>query len=40
MASKNGIIVKSENIDKLQKVLDAANGKARERIATMRYDLF
>lgn len=32
MASKNGIIVKSENIDKLQKVLDAANGKARERI--------
>lgn len=34
MASKNGIIVKSENLDKLQKVLDAANGKARERIAT------
>ena len=32
--NKNGIIIKSENLDKLQKVLDAANGKARERIAT------
>lgn len=34
MASKNGIIVKQGNLDKLQKVLDVANGKARERIAT------
>lgn len=30
--NQNGIIIKNENLEKLQSVLDNANGKARERI--------
>ena len=30
---KNGIIVKSANAEKIQAILDAANGRSRERLA-------
>lgn len=36
MTNKNGIIVKDENAEKMQKVLDAANGKGRVRIVTLQ----
>lgn len=36
MANRNGIIIKDENAEKMQKVLDAVNGKARVRVITLQ----
>ena len=33
--NRNGVIIKQENIDKLQKVIDVANGRARGRLVTI-----